>query len=336
MKSSTEIAFPTERELRAMARGTLNFSRRKELKVLASNNAFVRDAIEGYRIRHLGIVKRLMIKSLIPIVVVVSGMLIWSVYSSQKSQFKMTEVSAEIIDEIYAAPVSDLSENIVLENKIEPVPIKNRMQRKVQGAGEEKRRVVISLDYIEPKGVTLLELAPPEIGEKALHSKQRLLWIAGVMFYEIPQLEDATLFTPEFGLDARFENKAAAETSEKVMALPQISEHQYISIAGAVASGNWQGVDVLARRQLEENSNDLNLLFYAGIANYKMGNFEEAKVFFEKQSNASFSAFEVDRTFYYAASVYLSGDIAKGTKLLKLISNENGYYKLRADKLLTE
>lgn len=336
MKSSTEIAFPTEKELRALARGTLNFSRKKEIRELASRNAFVQDAIDGYRIRHFIILKRIMFKAIVPIVFVMATWLSWRTYSSKELSLTALPTEIEGRDELSSTHLFDEKENNHTVIKEVSAPSKNRVQYKLQGAGEEKKRLIIPVEYMKPKPIELLELAPVEMGRRSVGLKRQLVWISGVMFYETPRKDEATLFTPHYGVDARFENKAAAETSEKVMTLPQIDEHQYTAIANAIASGNWEGVDMLARRQLEESRNDLNLLFYAGIANYKLGRFEEAKLFFQAQALSSISAFEQDRLFYYAASVYLSGDTLNGSRWLRQISEENGYYKLRADKLLME
>ncbi len=81
----------------------------------------------------------------------------------------------------------------------------------------------------------------------------------------------------------------------------------------------------------EGHPDDLNVLFYSGLSNYHLGEFEEAISCFSQTANASNAVFAPESEWYLALSLWKSGHRSEAQTLFMEISAEGGFYAERAE-----
>lgn len=87
---------------------------------------------------------------------------------------------------------------------------------------------------------------------------------------------------------------------------------------------------------LEEYPEDVNGLFYTGLAFYYSGNYAKAREFFKKAELSRFRTFHEESEFYSALSILALGNTEQATEELLTISARRGFYGKQALQILRE
>ncbi|MGZ3862576.1 MAG: tetratricopeptide repeat protein [Bacteroidia bacterium] len=84
------------------------------------------------------------------------------------------------------------------------------------------------------------------------------------------------------------------------------------------------------------NPNDVNALFYGGMAAYYSKDYDEAILRFEKVSASANNCFKQEATWFKAMALFTNGKREEARNLLKEIADTQGFYARKASGLLEQ
>ena len=100
------------------------------------------------------------------------------------------------------------------------------------------------------------------------------------------------------------------------------------------SKGNFKSSDVCFLQLLDINPKDVNALFYLGMSNFRLGNYEKACGYFDSCLDLGTNPFYEEAEFYWVNSLVSMGKLAEATPALERIISQKGFYAERASKLL--
>jgi hypothetical protein len=338
MIQDTRISFPTEAELKLYHKGKLTARRRYEIENLALENEMVMDAIEGYsHLEQMRLQKQRYWKHGVALGFI--GIIV-SLFFIPKEETPVTRTIAPAIVERghersvkslqYSEPADRPVRKIEVKSILEPSALPSPEQILIQPL--QKKEPVDSLVFVINEKPRLADDGLSDRGVKLMFIERYKL-----REYTFEKKEESELINTHPALENKADQASDLYNTEKKYSDPNATYHSLaIQLIQSFDAKDWSNTIIASNKILEMNANDVNALFYGGMAAYHSNLYEIALSKLTFISVNQLPPFAEEATYYRALSLIESQQLDEGYDILAKIADSDGFYAKAARNFLSK
>lgn len=338
MIQDTRISFPTEAELKLYHKGKLTARRRYEIENLALENEMVMDAIEGYgHLEQVRLQKQRYWKHGIALGFI--GAIV-SLFFIPKEETPVTRtIAPAIVERGHERSVKSLQYSEPVDRPVRKIQVKSILEASPLDAPEKV--LIQPLLKKEPTDslVFVINEKPRLVNDGLSDRGVELMFIERYKLreYTFEKKEESEYINTHPALENKVDQVSDLYSTEKKYTDPN---ETYRAIATqmiqAFDAQDWSIAIIASNKILEMNSNDVNALFYGGMAAYHSNLYDIALSKLGFVSINKVPPFAEEATYYRALTLIETQQLDEGYDILTKIAESDGFYAKAARNFLSK
>lgn len=338
MIQDTRISFPTEAELKLYHKGKLSARRRYEIENLALENEMVMDAIEGYgHLEQIRLQKQRYWKHGVALGFI--GAII-SLFFIPKEETVITHTLAPaVVERGHERSVKSLQYADPVDRPVRKIQVKSILEPASNPISE--REVLQPLQKkISSDSMVFIINDDPRVVDNGLSGQTvKLMFIDRYKLrqYTFEKKEESDLMNTHPALENGEDQISELYNTEKKSIDPNVA---YLDLATqmirAFDAKDWSNAIIASNQILEMNSNDVNALFYGGMAAYhsKLSDIAISKLTLVAVNKIP--PFVEEANYYRALALIDAQHLDEGYDILTKIAESDGFYAKAARIVLSK